>query len=242
MSAIVAPSLILASGSPRRRDLLAETGLKFKVISPDVPEVQTSSLSVAELTICNATRKALAVARRHREAVVLGADTLVALHGRIIAKPIDARDAVRILQRLSGEEHQVCTGVFICLPKKDAMTSFHVISHVRFLKLADTEIRAYLAKINPLDKAGAYAAQGHGSEIISTIRGSYTNVVGLPMEETLRGLAQFGIFPEERARRAPSGSRSRACFRPGLPRRRRNNPACNPGKAPAPPAPSRPPA
>jgi len=242
MIAVVASSLILASGSPRRRDLLVEAGLKFKVISPDVPEAQTSSLSLAELTICNASRKALAVARRHREAVVLGADTLVALRGKIIAKPIDAGDAVRILQRLRGEEHQVCTGVFICLPKQDVMTSFHVISHVRFLKLTDKEVRAYLAKINPLDKAGAYAAQGHGSEIISAIRGSYTNVVGLPMDETLRALAQFRIFPEHRATTTRSGSRSQACFRRGLPRKRRSNLACNPGKAPDPPAPSRPPA
>ncbi len=193
MVAIAPPSLILASGSPHRRHLLADAGLKFEAVSPDVPELQTSSLSIAELTTCNATRKAIAVARRHREAVVLGADTLVALRGEVIAKPTDLDEAVRILRRLRGEEHQVCTGVFICVAKLGAMTSFHVVSHVQFLKLTDKEIDAYLATINPLDKAGAYAAQGHGSEIISTIRGSYTNVVGLPMDETLRALAAFGV-------------------------------------------------
>ncbi len=241
-SPVAVPSLILASGSPRRRDLLAEAGLEFQVVPSEAPEIANSFLSVAELTTYNATRKAIAVARRRRRAVVIGADTLVALDGHLITKPRDLDEAVRILQRLRGNEHQVCTSVFVCAVEQRLMSSFHVISHVQFRPLRDQGICAYLAKINPLDKAGAYAAQGHGSEIISAIRGSYTNVVGLPMDETLRALARFGIFSEHRATTAPSGSRSRACFRPGLPRRRRSNPACNPGKAPAPPAPSRPPA
>ena len=189
------PRLILASGSPRRLQLLEEAGLQFQVVRANVRELATRALTIQELTACNASRKARAVARLHRDAVVLAADTLVALDGEIIGKPANTREAVRILQRLSAREHQVCTGVFICSVACRQQISFCAISHVRFKLLHDDEIRAYLAKIDPLDKAGAYAAQAHGSEVIGRIRGSYTNVVGLPMGETLRALRHFGIKP-----------------------------------------------
>ena len=185
--------LLLASSSPRRRELLAEAGLDFEVVSPGAPESESTALSIRELTTLNATRKALAVARREREAVVLAADTLVALDGSVIGKPADMEDAVAILRRLSGREHQVCTSVFICRGEPRQTQSFYVISHVQFRALGDDGIRAYLAKINPLDKAGAYAAQGHGRDIIAAIRGSYTNVVGLPIDETLAALRRFGL-------------------------------------------------
>ncbi len=135
----------------------------------------------------------MVVARARPDAVVLGADTLVALKRSVIGKPASLREAAAMIRRLSGREHQVCTGVFICSGGGHRAISFCVVSHVLFRALETEEISAYLAKINPLDKAGGYAAQGHGSEIISRIRGSYTNVVGLPMGETLRELRRFGI-------------------------------------------------
>lgn len=185
--------MILASGSPRRRELLAEAGFEFEVINPDVVETATAALSIGEITTANATRKARAVARSFPAAVVLGADTLVALDGEVIGKPADLDDAFKTLRRLSSDEHQVCTSVCIMWLAQRRSESFAVVSHVQFRQLADDQIRAYLAKINPLDKAGAYAAQGHGAEIISGIRGSYTNVVGLPMDETIAALGRFGI-------------------------------------------------
>lgn len=190
------PRLVLASGSPRRRALLAEAGLPFEVTVPMVAESVTRTLTIRELASCNATRKAVAVARIHQAAVVLGADTLVALRGEPIGKPRDLADAAEILRRLSGREHQVCTAV--CLVAQGRLTSFHVISHVRFHSLTDEQISAYLAKIDPLDKAGAYAAQDHDGEIIRRIRGSHSNVVGLPMDETLSTLAAFGLMPATR--------------------------------------------
>lgn len=187
--------LVLASGSPRRRELLANAGFSFEVVPSEFSEFATNSLSLAELTTYNATRKALDIARLHPDAVVLGADTLVSLQGETIGKPADMRGAVQILRRLRGREHQVCTAVFLCAARARLASSFYVISHVRFRQLSDAQIRAYLRRVNPLDKAGAYAAQGHGAEIIAAIRGSYTNVVGLPMERTKNVLAAFGIEP-----------------------------------------------
>lgn len=190
-----APRLVLASASPRRRQLLGEAGLQFEVVAADVTEVVAQTLTIRELATQNATRKAVAVARDHRDAVVLGADTLVALDGIAIGKPANLREAARILQRLGGREHQVCTAVFICSAVQRRKVSFHVFSQVRFRPLTPEMIQDYLAKIDPLDKAGAYAAQGHGSDVIESIRGSFTNVVGLPMGETLRALERFGIRP-----------------------------------------------
>jgi septum formation protein len=187
--------LVLASASPRRAQLLAEAGLRFEIIRADVSESATRALTIQELTALNASRKSREVARKNRDAVVLGADTLVALDGEVIGKPANMREAVKTLQRLSAREHQVCTSVCICSVARQEQISFCTISHVRFKLLNDDEIRDYLSKIDPLDKAGAYAAQAHGSEVIGRIRGSYTNVVGLPMGETLRALRHFGIKP-----------------------------------------------
>ena len=189
----VTPQLVLASGSPRRRQLLEEAGYKFEIILPSVPEVSSPWLTIRETTMCNAMRKAAEVARITTGAVVLGADTLVTLDGRVIGKPADLTDATKILRRLSGRVHEVWTSVFICHAGSGQTQSFQEISHVHFRKLNQRAIANYLAKVDPLDKAGAYAAQGYGIEIIERIEGSYTNVVGLPMEETERVLRAFGI-------------------------------------------------
>ena len=193
-----AARFILASGSPRRRELLTAAGFEFGVIAPSTAETADTSFTIRELTTANATRKALAVARAHPDAVVLGADTLVALEGDVIGKPAGMDEAFAIVGRLNGKVHQVCTGVFICSAGGARSESFYVVSDVQFRKLSRTQIKAYLAKIDPLDKAGAYAAQGHGTDIISEIRGSYTNVVGLPMDEAIRYLRDFAVQPTAR--------------------------------------------
>lgn len=187
--------MILASHSPRRRELLTAAGFSFETVSADVVETFDVDLTLRELTLLNARRKAAAVARLHPEAVVLAADTLVAMKGEVIGKPRDLNHAAQILQRLSGRVHEVCSAVFISQLAHARSTSFHEISRVRFHRLSRDKIDNYLAKINPLDKAGAYAAQGQGADIIAEIQGSFTNVVGLPMEKTVRALRKFGIEP-----------------------------------------------
>ena len=190
--------LILASHSPRRRELLGTAGFSFETVSADVVEKLDVDLTLRELTLFNARRKAAAVARLHPEAVVLAADTLVALEGEVIGKPRDLNHAAQILRRLSGRVHDVCSAVVISQLTPPRSTSFHDISHVRFHRLSKDKIDNYLAKINPLDKAGAYAAQGFGAEIIAEIQGSFTNVVGLPMEKTVCALKNFGIEPAKK--------------------------------------------
>lgn len=187
------PPLLLASGSPRRRDLLAAAGFKFEIVVPQVAEVSRSDFSLREITSWNALRKGLAVARRHPAAVVLAADTLVALEGEVIGKPADLHEARRILARLSGRKHDVATGVFLGHLARGEVETFTVVSQVIFQPWGVHEIEHYLSEIDPLDKAGAYAAQGRA--IVRRIVGSRSNVIGLPMEKIRPALARFGIRP-----------------------------------------------
>jgi septum formation protein len=193
----VCSSFILASHSPRRRELLAAAGFEFKTALAGVREKFDAHLTLRELTVFNALRKGERAARLYPESVVLAADTLVALDGEVIGKPRDLEHAVQILQRLSGRTHEVCSAVFIAHLAAARSTCFHEISRVCFRRLSRKEIDNYFAKVNPLDKAGAYAAQGHGAEIIARIEGSFTNVVGLPMKKTVRALRKFGIEPHD---------------------------------------------
>jgi septum formation protein len=190
------PRFVLASASPRRRQLLEEAGYEFDVISPPIAEVSPDWLTIRELTVCNATRKAWSVAQSLPGAVVLGADTLVMIDDQVLGKPANFSDAMQILRRLSGRSHAVWTAVCICHLALGKSQSFCAASRVEFRDLTDEAIRSYLAKVDPLDKAGAYAAQGHGREIIKRIEGSYSNVVGLPMETTMRMLRTFGVRAE----------------------------------------------
>src|SRR5262245_39943890 len=137
----------------------------------------------------------MSIAQTRPDAVVLAADTLVALENQIIGKPADLCEAARILRRLSGRTHEVCSAVAIYQQTQGKSAVFHESSRVRFHRLSDPMIESYLAKIDALDKAGAYAAQGSGCEIIAKIEGSFTNVVGLPMEKTVAALARFQIRP-----------------------------------------------
>jgi len=192
----VSATLLLASNSPRRRKLLFEAGFGFEPFAPEVGERFNVDLTLRELTAFNAIRKAMAAARLRPKSVVLGADTLVSIDDHVFGKPKDKGEAVGMLERLSGRAHDVCTSVFVCHLERAKSASFYEISRVYFQKLNQSKIDKYLARVNPLDKAGAYAAQGFGSEIIEKIDGSYTNVVGLPMEKTILTLGGFGIVPE----------------------------------------------
>ena len=194
----MASPFILASNSPRRRALLAEAGYEFEVIAPAVSETASTHLSLRELTIANATRKGLAVSRLHPCRIVLAADTLVALEGKVIGKPRDLIHARVILRRLSGRMHDVCTGV--CIADAQRKISFAEISQVRFHKVNESDIANYFRVVNPIDKAGAYAAQAAGRSIIASVEGSFTNVIGLPMERTTEVLAQFGLQPVNASR------------------------------------------
>lgn len=186
---ILRRGLILASASPRRRALLADAGWQCEVIPAEVAEIAPAHLTVGETTLWNAKAKAMEVARRVRAAragaLVLGADTLVALDGEALGKPRDMEEAYAMLARLSGRTHQVCSGVWLMDAAARQTRGFVEISRVRFRKLRAEEIREALELSDPLDKAGAYAAQHDPLGIIAEITGSRTNVIGLPME-TLR--------------------------------------------------------
>ena len=188
-------TLLLASNSPRRRELLLEAGFDFETFGPSVAERFDVDLTLRELTAFNAIRKGMAAARRRPKNVVLAADTLVSIDNHVLGKPKDKNEAVMMLERLSGRAHAVCTSVFVCQLAESRSTSLHEISRVCFRRLTPATIDDYLDRVKPLDKAGDYAAQGFGSEIIEKIEGSYTNVVGLPMEKIIPALAEFGIMP-----------------------------------------------
>jgi len=187
---------VLASSSPRRAALLSESGFHFEIAKPFVAEKFDGSLTLRELTLWNAIRKGMSIAQTRPDTVVLAADTLVALGDQIIGKPADLSEAARMLRSLSGRTHKVCSAVAIYQQTSGRSAVFHDVSHVRFRRLSNETIENYLAKVSPLDKAGAYAAQGNGAEIIAKIDGSFTNVVGLPMEKTVGALAKFGIQPK----------------------------------------------
>jgi septum formation protein len=211
---MMAPRLVLASASPRRQKLLREAGFKFTTVAPRVRERHDLHLTARELTTWNALRKGAWAAQRHPGAVVLASDTLVSLNGHILGKPRDLAEAKRFLRRLRGQTHQVCTGVFICHSRRGRMKLFVELSHVRFRSLSEADITRYFSRVNPLDKAGAYAAQGYGRTIIAAVTGSFTNVIGLPMERTATALKTFGVRPRPNESR-PARARAALSVRAG---------------------------
>ncbi len=178
------PPLILASTSPRRAELLRQIGFKFQIAPGETPEVHDEQLTAWEMAQINAYRKARLVAKRFPDALVLGADTLVYLdqETKLYGKPADHDDAVRMLLELQGRTHAVITGVCLLHLREHQQRIFAGWTDVTFHPLNADQIRAYLALVDPLDKAGSYAIQEHGERIISEISGSYSNVVGLPLE------------------------------------------------------------
>lgn len=185
------PPLILASASPRRAELLKLLPVKFQVLPAHAPEAVHEHLSPLEICQLNAHRKARAVAKKIPDALVLGADTLVFLDNEILGKPRSLADARRMLARLQGRYHQVVTGVCLIHLRRHRERIFAASTDVLFHPLNGRQIRDYLAAIHPLDKAGAYAIQESGEKIISEISGSYSNVVGLPVELLREELAAW---------------------------------------------------
>lgn len=192
----LAGPLVLGSGSPRRRELLARAGVPFEVQPADVDERPRPGEAPDALATRLAREKALAVARRIGPVparVVLGADTIVVVDGDVLGKPADPEDAVRLLGRLVGRGHRVLTAVALVESEGLAAWGALVESRVWMRPAGPAEIRRYVATGEPLDKAGAYAAQGEGRRFIERIEGSETNVIGLPLDETLALLREAGL-------------------------------------------------
>ena len=190
------PRLILASASPRRQELLCAAGVDFEVVVSAVVELDgdtAGGLSPTDLAVENGRRKARAVARLHPGRWVLGADTVVALEGRIFGKPASLALAASFLERLAGHTHQVITGGVLIDPA-GTETVFHDLSDVTFRPLSGGEIARYLGAVNVLDKAGAYALQEHGDWIVERVQGSEANVVGLPVEKLSVLLRERGLL------------------------------------------------
>jgi len=186
------PSFILASRSPRRRQMLAEAGFDFQVAWPiEEANHAFAGLSPAELVLAQARAKAASVALTHPQATVLAAGTVVAAEGSILGKPADQAQAEAMLASLSGRVHEVLTG--FCLARGGKELAAEVVkTEVEFRRLTPAEIRAYVAAGSPLDKAGAYGIQDLGGGLVRRISGSYTNVVGLPLAEVIEALARVG--------------------------------------------------
>lgn len=185
------PSILLASKSPRRKQLLAELGFKFEVVTQNVEENFPDSLPKAEVPAFLAQKKAVAV-RPHLEAgkIILASDTIVLMNDTIYHKPKNYEDATRILRELSGNVHQVITGV--CLLSLEKEVVFSDIANVHFSPLSEEEIDYYISNYQPYDKAGAYAIQEWmGLAKIQKIEGSYNTIVGLPTQKVYEALMTF---------------------------------------------------
>jgi len=185
--------LILASSSPRRRELLSLITPDFTVDVSDADESLPQGLSPQEVVLALAQRKAEAVAARHSPAdTVIGADTVVALDGMILGKPADRADAAHMLRVLSGRTHTVCTGV--CVIAAGRAERFCAGAEVAFAPMSEAEIAAYLDTGEPFDKAGAYGIQGFGARYIERVSGDYPAVVGLPVRPLYAALRRLGLL------------------------------------------------
>ncbi|MBE2178863.1 MAG: septum formation protein Maf [Chthoniobacterales bacterium] len=183
--------MVLASASPRRRELLQSAGIDFVAVPAGGAEIDDASLGCTGLVMANARAKALEVASARPREIVLGADTLVWLDGRPLGKPADLDSARDMLAALSGRIHEVVTGVHVVRLDPLRQIEFHETTRVRFRMLDDAVIGDYLARVDVLDKAGAYALQEHGGMLVESVEGSRSNVVGLPLERTLAALRHF---------------------------------------------------
>jgi septum formation protein len=201
--------------SPRRTELLRQLGHEFKVIPSDVQEIHHGELTAQEIAQINAYRKSRAVAKKFQDALVVGADTLVCLGTTLFGKPKNLEEAYGMLEQLQGQTHEVVTAICLLHLRTHRQRIFCDTTSVTFRPLDAVKIRRYLTKVNPLDKAGAYAIQEEGDLIVERISGSYTNVVGLPLERLRAELQVWGlpvepwtppvtaVLPRERQRQRP---------------------------------------
>jgi septum formation protein len=188
--------IVLASGSPRRQELLKEAGISFVVRPANIDEIQHAGEGAVYFAERMAREKARAIRASVPESIVLGADTIVVARNQVLGKPTDAADAFRMLRLLSNRQHFVITGVCLIGPDSQGNDYEDIRSEktaVYFSQLTDDEIRDYVATGEPMDKAGAYAIQGGASRWISKIEGDYNNVVGLPVDLVLRILREHGL-------------------------------------------------
>jgi septum formation protein len=186
-------TIILASASPRRKELLQRIGLKFKVDPSNYEENISSELEPHELAKSLSLEKAKLVAEKHMNALVIAADTFIVFEGKILGKPRTETEAKEMLETISGRQHSVITGFTIIDAANNKALSKAVETKVYIRKLSSNEIDAYVESKEPLDKAGAYAIQGLGSVIVEKIEGDYFNVVGLPLSALTETLKEFGV-------------------------------------------------
>ena len=184
--------IVLASQSPRRRELLGKMGLEFTTKSPEIDEEAIHGLPAQELVKALSREKALHIAKdEDKDTIVIGSDTVVVLDGKILGKPADRQQAEEMLAALSGRSHEVCTGVTVC--QGDKVVSQAEVTQVTFRALTPEEVRQYVRTGEPMDKAGAYGIQGYGALLVEGIRGDYSSVVGLPVCRLGRILLDFGV-------------------------------------------------
>lgn len=189
----MARRIILASQSPRRKELLQQVGLTFDIVVADIDESVQANEPADAYVLRVASDKALTVARQYPDAIVIAADTTVSIDDQILTKPLDLQDAIRMWRLLSGRTHTVKTTVVMCCSNK--IWHDTVTTQVDFKDLTDTEMFAYWQTGEPQDKAGGYAIQGRAAAWVKRIEGSYSNVVGLPLYETLQLFAQAQHAP-----------------------------------------------
>jgi septum formation protein len=183
--------IILASKSPRRKKILEQVGLNFEVAASDFDESQIEFETPQEMVEKLSFEKAKVIAQRNPGAIIIGADTVVIFRKEIIGKPKSKADAVRILKLLSGNTHEIITG-FTVIEDKKSITK-HITSKIKFKKLNEDEIKAYVATGEPMDKAGGYGIQERGGLFMENITGDYFNVVGLPISALAEVLKEFGV-------------------------------------------------
>ncbi|MGD8963372.1 MAG: Maf family protein [Desulfobacterales bacterium] len=191
------PRLILASNSPRRRELLTQAGLRFSVIPSEVDERKVAGSDPDVLVRTLAESKAINIAQKHPDSWVIGADTIVVIENQILGKPDSVVAARVMLKRLSGNIHQVFTGYCVCCKHKARLFTDAVKTDVCFKSLSNAEIEWYIQTGEPFDKAGGYGIQGIGSVLVKSIKGSYTNVVGLPVCEVVDFLINEGVIASD---------------------------------------------
>ncbi len=188
------PPFILASGSPRRKELLEQAHYSFTIQTSTIEEQVEVGLHPAKVVEQLAKQKAEDVWSTNEEAVVLGSDTVVVFGNNILGKPIGEEDAKSMLRLLSGNVHSVYTGVALCFPK--GVKTFYEKTDVEFYPLSEEEIEMYIRSGEPFDKAGAYGIQGFGAYLVKRVMGDYFTVVGLPLAKTMRALKDVGISPK----------------------------------------------
>ena len=176
-------NIILASGSPRRKEILENTNLKFSVITSDIDERIFENEEPIQLVLRLAFEKCMSVAQNNPSDLVIGADTIVVLDNEILGKPKDEEEAFNMLSKLSNREHQVITGMSIVNLENEKKIVDYAISNVKFKKLTDQDIKDYISTKECLDKAGSYGIQGYGALLVEEIKGDYFNIVGLPISK-----------------------------------------------------------